>query len=85
MIGYIQSHDIKYWDRQIQAWLQSLVDTALDGWELEDALCMTKHDQIAGSALLESVHRRKGGLSEIRLHHLWVQMSIPSTESSSDW
>jgi hypothetical protein len=74
MIGYIQSQDIDFWDAQIRAWLQGLVDTAVDGWAVEDELHVTKHDAAARSALLESVHRRNS-LPDIRLHHLWIDMA----------
>jgi hypothetical protein len=84
MIGYVQSHDIEFWESEIQGWLQNLVDAPTDGWALEDRLHITKRDQVAGSASLESVHRRKGGLSNIRLHHLWIKMTPVSSKRSGN-
>ncbi len=78
MIGYIQSCDIDFWDDQICAWLQELVATPVDGWTHDDGLRVMKRDMMARSALLESVHRRNGGLPDIQLHHLWIDMSSPS-------
>lgn len=73
MIGYVQSRDIGFRDAQIRAWPQGLVETQVDGWTVDDALHITNRDAIAGSALLESVHRRNS-LPDIRLHHLWIDM-----------
>jgi hypothetical protein len=75
MIGYIQSRDIDFWDGQIRAWLQSLVETRVDGWTLDDELRITKRDMAARLARLESVHRRNGNLPDIQLHHLWIDMA----------
>lgn len=47
----------------------------VDGWVLDDELRISKRDTKAGSAPLESVHRRSAEFSEIRLHHLWTEMA----------
>lgn len=77
MIGYIQSRDIDFWDGQIRTWLQGLVATPVDGWSLDDELRIKKRDTAARSALLESMHRRNGGLPDMQLHHLWIDMADP--------
>ncbi len=83
MIGYVQSRDIDFWDSQIRAWLQGLVEAPVNGWSLDDELRITKRDMAARSALLESVHRRTGGLPDIRLHHIWIDMVSPSKGAHS--
>ena len=80
MIGYIQSQDVEYWVSKVQGWLENLVDAKIDGWAHDDQLSVTRRDDVAGLASLESCHRRKGGLSDIRLQHLWIQMN-PSEQS----
>ena len=64
MIGYIQSSDIDFWNTQMRNWIKGLVEAPVDGWALDDELFMTKRDTAARSALLESVHRRSGDLTE---------------------
>lgn len=81
MIGYIQDQDISFWNRQLRVWLQALIDAPVDGWTIDDALRITRHDATTKSALLESVHRRNGGLPDIHLHHLWIDMSVSSAAS----
>jgi hypothetical protein len=77
MIAYIQENDIDFWDRQMRTWLQGLIAIPVDGWSIDDELRITSRDSGAGSALLESKHRRNGGLPDIRLHHLWINMDSP--------
>lgn len=78
MIGYIQSGDIDFWNGQLRAWLEELVETPVDGWTFDDELRVINRDATAKSALLESAHSRSG-LPDIRLHHLWIEMSPRST------
>lgn len=75
MIGYIQEEDIDFWDAQMQRWLRGLIDEPVDGWTIADAIRVTSRDMSARSALLGSTHRRSGGLTDIQLHHLWIEMS----------
>ena len=79
MIGYIQSSNIDFWNGQMRTWLKGLIEIPLDGWTLDDELRLAKHDKARRTALLESVHRRSN-LPEIRLHHLWIDMSAPKRE-----
>jgi hypothetical protein len=75
MIGYIQDRDIDFWDGQMRAWLQGLIDAPVAGWTITDALNITSRNTAARSALLESMHTRNGGLPDIHLHHLWIDMT----------
>ncbi|WP_107676117.1 hypothetical protein [Agrobacterium sp. LAD9] len=75
MIGYIQSRDIDFWESKLGEWLQDLVAAPVDGWTRDDGLRFTKRNSAAGMALLESTHQRQGGLPEIQLHHLWIDMA----------
>jgi hypothetical protein len=74
MIGYIQSSDIDFWNTQMRDWVKVLAESHVDGWALDDELFITKRDTAARSALLESSHRRSGNPTNIRLHHLWIEM-----------
>ena len=74
MIGYIQSSDIDFWSTQMRNWIKELVEAPVDGWALDDELLISKRNTAFRSALLESDHRRSGGLTNIRLHHLWIEM-----------
>lgn len=75
MIGYIQSCDIDFWNEQIRSWIQDLAGTPVDGWSVDDELRVTKRDPVTRSALLESIHSRSGGIPDIHLHHLWIDMA----------
>lgn len=74
MIGYIQSCDVNFWNRQMHAWLNGLIAEPVNGWSVEDELRLLKHDAVTRSAALESVHHR-AGLPDIQLHHLWIDMA----------
>ncbi|MBA8908031.1 hypothetical protein [Aminobacter ciceronei] len=74
MIGYIQSSDVNFWNRQMRAWLDGLIAEPVDGWSLEDELRLLKHDGATRFAALESVHHRTD-LPDIQLHHLWIDMA----------
>jgi hypothetical protein len=77
MIAYIQDQGIDFWDSQMRAWLQDLIEIPLEGWSIDDELRITSRDTAARSAFLESIHRRNGGLPDIHLHHLWIDMASP--------
>jgi hypothetical protein len=78
MIGYIQDQDVDFWTEQMRTWLENLIATKVDGWANDDELCIKRRDIAARSAFLESMHRRKGSLPAIHLHHLWIDMATAS-------
>jgi hypothetical protein len=81
MIAYIQSQNIDFWHGQLRAWLRDLVSTPVDGWTADDDVQIAKQDAAAKSALLESHHQRTG-LPDIKLHHLWIDMTGSSRQSA---
>ena len=74
IVAFIQEHDCPHWESQLAEWLQDLVKKSIDGWTIDDALRRVSYNQSSRLSSLESVHRRTGGLTEIRLRHLWIEM-----------
>lgn len=74
MIGYVQAGDIDSWNDLMCRWVEDLAAKSVDGWSDNDKLELVKRDSEAGSALLKSVHVRKGDLPDIELQHLWIDM-----------
>ena len=74
LIGYIQEQDLEYWIGKNRLWLDDLVEDGEPGWREGDALHLTSQDLNVGTAILKSQHCRSGGLSPVRLYHLWVVM-----------
>jgi len=74
MIGYVQDRDILSWADQISRWVDELEAGAIEGWSAADKLTLSRHDAAARAAFLRSTHVRRGGLSTIRLDHLWVEL-----------
>ncbi|MDX0486871.1 hypothetical protein GOC76_21915 [Sinorhizobium medicae] len=74
MIGYVQSGNVRSWRDQIEMWLDGIVAEPVDGWSTDDMLDLVEHDRSRRVATLESNHKRKRGLSAIRIDHLWIEM-----------
>jgi len=74
MIGYIQEETTAVWDERIAVWIDDLADSTA-GWSKKDLLHFMTTDAKLKTARLESSHERKDSLSEIQIHHLWIEMS----------
>jgi hypothetical protein len=74
MIGYLQDRDIPFWRTQLDAWIDGLVATAVQGWSVDDKLAMAAHHSGTRVASLRSTHQRESGLEPILIDHLWIEM-----------
>ncbi|KAA5599216.1 hypothetical protein [Blastochloris sulfoviridis] len=74
MIGYVQGHDIPFWHAQLDAWIDGLVATAVQGWSADDKLVLAAHYGATRIASLQSTHKRDAGREPILIDHLWIEM-----------
>jgi hypothetical protein len=74
MIGYLQDRDIPFWRTQLDAWIDGLVATAVQGWSVDDKLALAAHYSATRVASLRSTHQRESGLEPILIDHLWIEM-----------
>ena len=77
MIGYIQEYDIAFWARKVQVWNAGIVAERVPNWSGHDEIRIERRDERRRSAVLKSIHSRKGDLPAIELHHLWIDMTAP--------
>lgn len=75
MIAYVQKETPSYWNAQISKWVNDLIATGQKGWTVKDLLHLEGDDATRQMAVLNSSHAREGGLAEITLRHLWIQMN----------
>jgi hypothetical protein len=74
MIGFIQVGTAAGWEQRLARWVKVLVRAKKAGWNLSDAIKLSRHDSVGRFAVLESSHTRSRGLPNIGLRHLWVEM-----------
>lgn len=74
MIGFVQTMDALHWCGRTGKWIDDMEAAGLAGWTGADKLQVDEHDPVCGVCRLQSYHSRKGGLSDIALSHLWVEM-----------
>ena len=74
MIGYVQDRDIPFWRTQLDAWIDGLVTTAVQGWSVDDKLALAAHYTATRVASLQSRHQRESGLEPIIIDHLWIEL-----------
>jgi len=58
----------------VSAWIGGLIGVQA-GWTPQDALRRERLDPAGRLAVLSSTHARAGGLADIQLQHLWVEMA----------
>jgi len=75
MIAYVQEQAFAHWLDQVNIWILHLSTDSNSAWSDSDALRMLTEDSVARICTLESRHRRKSGLEECELRHLWVKMN----------
>lgn len=75
MIGYIQANDAAHWKTTIDGWIQDLISTSQPGWSVADILIAEPPHASPKVSLHRSDHSRSGGLPDINLTHIWVQLS----------
>jgi hypothetical protein len=74
MIAYLQEGEASVWEKQISKWIHDLAEHESSSWSLEDLL-RPAAIQPSGVAHMRSSHRRKSGLGEITIEHLWLEMN----------
>jgi hypothetical protein len=75
MIAYVQERTCAFWEGQIGIWINGLIAASEAGWAPSDLLRMTRSDAANQFSVLTSRHSRQGGLPDIELRHLWVEMN----------
>lgn len=75
MIGYVQQDTCTLWSGRIAEWIKQLVAGDEQGWSAADEPRLVHNDEVQRVARLESTHSRKGGMPNISLRHIWVQMN----------
>lgn len=75
MIAYIQQEKSTFWNKQVAQWINDLTASGQKGWTANDLLHLERNDTARQVAVLTSSHKRENDLSEIKLHHLWVEMN----------
>jgi hypothetical protein len=75
MIGYLQKRSAAYWKTTVNAWIDDLIKTPLDGipWDTHDKLTLNGPDDVLVVRLDSSSHRITDG-TRIAIRHLWVQL-----------
>lgn len=74
MIGYIQRDTCKHWSSQVAKGITELSESGQVGRSVDDLLQTEAEDIARRTAILSSRHQREGGLTQIELRHLWVEM-----------
>lgn len=75
MIGYLQKHSATYWKTTVNAWIDELVKTPLDGvsWDTHDKLTLNGPADVP-VVRLDSFSRRITDGTRFAIRHLWVQL-----------
>ncbi|MBI3922737.1 MAG: hypothetical protein HY318_15050 [Armatimonadetes bacterium] len=75
MIAYVQEQTFPHWLSQVNGWICDLSAECNSAWSDSDALQPLKDDCAVGICIFHSRHQRGGGLEEIELRHLWINMN----------
>lgn len=75
MIAYVQAQSLRYWLDQVNDWIQELFAEPNSIWNNGDMLQLLSDNLEAGICILESEHKRIGGLEACNIRHLWISMS----------
>jgi hypothetical protein len=74
MIGYVQEESVTFWEQRVAGWISALADK-VPGWTAKDLLQRGRSDERRRTAMFCSSHTRTGGLSNIELCHVWIEMN----------
>ncbi|MBW8000607.1 MAG: hypothetical protein FVQ80_01120 [Planctomycetes bacterium] len=79
IIGYLQNHSARFWQKKINGWMSELVSNPIgDGciWTTDETLQAFKANTSNYIYRYHSIHNRTGKIvdDKIELHHLWVTM-----------
>ncbi|OWK25519.1 hypothetical protein AJ87_09180 [Rhizobium yanglingense] len=73
-VAYVQERDIPTWMQRVAGWIDGLATNGIPGWDASDLPVLEAHDAAMRTGKLMSAHSRSGGLKDITLHHLWIEM-----------
>ena len=74
MIAYIQQGTVQEWHAQVSQWIAELQADPQSGWSDKEGLHLLP-DPTPTVGQFHSEHRRKAGLGNISIRHLWIQMN----------
>ncbi len=87
MIGYVQSSSSSHWHQQVNRWISEEIESRTDktcDWSTADELGTLSLNNELRTALCESSHQRINAVStQISIRHLWVEMSIQTSDDDS--
>ncbi len=75
MIAYVQKETPAHWEQKVNGWISDLAQSSGPLWSPSDAIRPLSHDPAARVQTLQSRHQRTGGLDDIELRHLWIEMN----------
>lgn len=75
MIGYVQAETPQIWCGRMNAWITDLDAARSPGWSLNDLISSESAIGSTGVVMYRSQHARDGGLSDITIRHLLIEMS----------
>lgn len=75
VIAYVEEQSFSHWLARINGWITDLSTKTNSAWNSSDSLREMEEDSNAGLCMLSSSHKRRGGLSDCELRHLWIRMN----------
>ncbi|OYW70283.1 MAG: hypothetical protein B7Z37_31215 [Verrucomicrobia bacterium 12-59-8] len=75
MIGFVQGKTMSYWKGRVNRWISQLAKRPNPQWHLSDKLQKLQNKKSSKLHVLHSSHQRIGGLDDIELRHLWIEMN----------
>jgi hypothetical protein len=74
MIGYVQNDSASEWFKRVSTWIDELSKSGEPGWSLKDLLHFERDE--SGVHCYRSLHARQNSLPDIKLQHLWIDMTV---------
>ena len=75
MIAFVQENTFSHWRDRVNGWISQLAIHPGPPWQTTDALHTLRTDAVVRLQMLQSSHQRTGGLDDIELRHLWIEMN----------
>jgi hypothetical protein len=75
MIAYVQEETAATWYDRVTSWIKELSVTASSEWSDKDLLHIVPDSKGVGLSIYHSTHARQKGLPDIKLRHIWLEMS----------
>jgi hypothetical protein len=75
MIAYLQEETAEIWHSRIATWIKELDTAGNPEWSMKDLMHLEPSSGKEGLSIYSSIHTRQKGLLDIKLHHLWIEMT----------